>query len=72
MNPGRVVPDDVFADMAADTQEMLTKKAGRKLGFALIIFDTENGGPIQYVSNGSRDDMFAALRDMLGQMASQN
>jgi hypothetical protein len=43
-------------------------KDGKRLGFALIVFDFGKGGN-QYISNGKRTDMIAALRELLGKWA---
>lgn len=58
-------------DLAATLDEYFNgpeyKTAGRKVFFALLIgeFDKLDDGRINYISNGSRDDMTSALKELL-------
>lgn len=45
-------------------------KAGlpKGLGFALLVFDRERGGFMNYISDSDRNDMLQALRNLVTQL----
>lgn len=43
--------------------------SGKRLGFAVLVFDFGDGGNMQWCSNAKREDMIAALRELLGKWA---
>lgn len=52
---------------AKKLEGQINAMAGKKMGFALVIFDFEDGagGRIEYVSNAERDSMNRALAEFV-------
>jgi hypothetical protein len=43
----------------------LSEIAGRKMLFSLLIFNTESGSRMSYISNTNRDDVIAAMKALI-------
>ena len=63
-------PDEVEALARALDAIIPEYTDGERKGFALLVFDFGDGGNMQYCSNARREDMIAALRELLGKWAS--
>lgn len=50
-------------DIAKAIDNSLISLSGRKLGFALLVFELGNPGIGNYVSNAERESMIKALRE---------
>lgn len=60
----------LIAAVAPAVDELLTTLAGKRLGFAIIVFDFNDVGPgtkVDYCSNAERADMVAALTAWLNE-----
>jgi hypothetical protein len=62
-----VHPDEMEALARAIDAVVSEFTNGERKGFALLVFDFGIGGNMQYCSNANRQDMIAALRELLGQ-----
>lgn len=52
-------------DLAALIKAELEKLSGRNMGFALVVFNTEVGSRMNYVSNCDRNEVVGAFKSML-------
>ena len=41
---------------------------GERIGFVLLLFDFGGSGNITYLSNGRREDMIEALKELIGKL----
>ena len=53
--------EDVMQELARNIQ----KKLGKEMGFALLAFDFGDGGRMNYVSNGEREDVVEAMKEFI-------
>ena len=51
--------------IAAEINDRLEGVAGQKMGFSLVIFNTEENSRINYVSNCNREDVYDVLSLLL-------
>jgi hypothetical protein len=68
MNP---IPENIRRQ-ANDLAKRLQSALPNNIGFALLLFDFGPGGTMSYISNGNREDMMAALRELLDNMEKDN
>ena len=54
--------EQFMANLAGALHDLVREDFGDHVGFALLIFDFEDPGLGNYVSNARRDDMIQALR----------
>ena len=57
----RLISEELRA-IADELNERLEQIAGQKMSFSLLIFNTEPGSRMNYISNCQRDDVHAALK----------
>ena len=64
----------VVSAAAPALDELLMKLAGRRMGFALIVFDFDQQPTteVDYVSNAPRDQMVDAIRAWLNQQTGRS
>lgn len=55
----------VLEQQCREIADTIAQACPAGVGFALLLFDYGDGGNIAYVSNGARDDMRKALRELL-------
>lgn len=51
--------------LAAEINEILESATGEPTGFSLLVFQKEDNGTTNYVSNCAREEVAAAMRDLL-------
>lgn len=51
--------------IADELSERLEKIAGQRMNFSLLVFHTEPGTRMSYVSNANREDVKQALRSLI-------
>lgn len=51
--------------IAAELEDRLESIAGRQMGFSLIVFNTEAGSRMNYVSNCDRTEVVNAMKSLL-------
>ena len=51
--------------IAAEIEDRLQEVAGQRMLFSLVVFNTTPGTRMNYISNGDRDDVATALRNLL-------
>ena len=51
--------------IADELSARLSEVAGQHMNFSLLVFQTEPGKRMQYVSNTRRDDVIAAMKSLL-------
>lgn len=49
----------------AALEEYLLREHGKRVGFAVFVFDFGDTGDLAYISNSSRDDMIKAVEEWL-------
>lgn len=66
-----VIHPDAMEELARTLDAVLPEltSSGKRLGFAVLVFDFGDGGNMQWCSNAKREDMIAALRELLGKWA---
>lgn len=58
--------ESFYDSLASVLEEVLTEKAGKRVGFCLLVFpfDGDTGGKgADYITNGKREDMIKFLRE---------
>lgn len=60
-----VVHPERMKEMIEVLEGNLKSITGEKKGVVLLVFDFGPGGNLQYISNGNRQDVMAALRELL-------
>lgn len=55
--------ESFLQEIAIMIDEKLKVSCGRKIGFALVVFEFDNPGIGNYVSNAERESMIKALRE---------
>jgi hypothetical protein len=51
--------------LAKNLEKNIEKMSGERMGFALLVFGTEPGAKMQYISNCDRDQMRAAIKSLV-------
>lgn len=54
--------EEFLNELAKTLDEVLEESLGKRLGFAMIIFEFGAPGIANYISNAERDDMIEALK----------
>jgi hypothetical protein len=64
---GKELPDElkgVMGQVAEVFDGVLQKHVGRKMGFAILLFDFGNGGNMNFITNADARQMVVALREL--------
>lgn len=62
--PDRKISEELQA-IANELEQRLEQIAGQKMNFSLVIFQTELGSRMNYISNTKREDVVGAMQSLL-------
>lgn len=62
--------EDTSRGMARALDEFLKDRFGRRMGFSLFVFEFGEKTNLSYMSNGSREDMIAVVKEWLARVES--
>lgn len=66
--PDDPIPEDlvgVMQEIGRILDGAIKGKAGRSMGFMLMVFDFGEGGRMSYISNAQREDIILALEEFI-------
>lgn len=55
--------ENILSEIAKSIDKCLKETSGRKIGFALMVFEFEHPGVGSYISNAERTTMISALKE---------
>lgn len=58
--------------LAEGIETVMSKLAGKKVGFVLLVFPFDEAGRLNYISNADRKDMKKALAELLNRWEQGN
>lgn len=65
-------PVEELEEIARDVGREIGGAMPSGVGFALLVFDFGSNGTITYVSNARREDMIAALKNLVANMEAES